>query len=62
MTWIVTNGKSGEECEYIALKRGGFDWTKKRSEALLLANQKSARAVTWDITGAVVVAVVDEVL
>ena len=62
MTWIVTNGKSGDEAEYIKVTDGGFYWTDRRNEALALARQSDADSVRAGIPGAVVVAVVDEVL
>ena len=62
MTWIVTNGKTGEACEYIKVTDGGFYWTDRRNEALAMARQCDADSVRAGIPGAVVVAVVDEVL
>lgn len=71
MTWIVTNGKSGDDAEYIEINDGGLYWVKsddekdplkRRARALALALKRDADSVRAGIPGAVVVAVVDEVL
>jgi hypothetical protein len=45
MTWIVTNGKSGDDAEYIKVTDGGFYWTDRRNEALALARQSDSDSV-----------------
>lgn len=63
MTWIVTNGKSGDDVRYVHIKYGGFFWTELREAALRLADQQSAMDVACGMTNpAFPVAVVDEVL
>ena len=63
MTWIVTNGKTGDDAEYVRIKNGGFYWTESRDKALKLADQQSAMDVACGMTNpAFPVAVVDQVL
>lgn len=63
MTWIVTNGKEGDEKKYVQIREGGFWWTPCRRNAVQLADQTSAVEVAHGMTEkAFPVAVIDQPL